>query len=71
PARLPEHYAFLRALRAEGSLALSGPFDDASGGAYLLDAASRAEAESIARRDPLHVHGCSAFELRGWRIQAA
>lgn len=66
PAWLPAHYAFLDALRADGRLLLFGPFDDGSGGAYLLAAASREEALAIAARDPLKEHGCSEFQVIGW-----
>lgn len=65
-AWLPAHYAFLDALRAEGRLLLFGPFDDGSGGAYLLDAASREEAAAIAGRDPLKVNACSEVQVLGW-----
>lgn len=65
-AWLPAHYAFLDGLRAEGRLLLSGPFDDASGGAYLLAAASREEALAIAARDPLGEHACSDVQVTGW-----
>lgn len=66
PARLPEHYAFLADLAAGGRLLLSGPFDDRSGGGYLLMADSLAEGTRIAREDPLHRHGCSDVEIHGW-----
>lgn len=66
PAGIPQHRAFLDALRAEGRLELAGPFGDGSGGAYLLLADDRDEAEAIARRDPLHRSGSSRIEVRAW-----
>lgn len=62
----PAHKAFLDDLRARGRLELSGPFADASGGAYLMRAASLEEARSDALRDPLHLHGCSAVSVYEW-----
>lgn len=53
----PAHQAFLQELRTRDRLELSGPFADASGGAYLMRAASLEEARSQALRDPLHLHG--------------
>jgi len=69
PVHLPAHYHFLDALRSKGVLALSGPFDDGSGGAYVVKASSRTDAEAIAASDPLFARGCSNFDLRGWQIR--
>lgn len=68
PAGIPLHRVFLDALRAEGRLELAGPFGDGSGGAYLLLAGDRDEAEAIARRDPLCVSGSSRIEVREWHV---
>lgn len=65
-ARLPEHYAFLADLAAKGRLLLSGPFNDGSGGGYLLAADTLAEGRTIAEQDPLHRYGCSDLEIHGW-----
>ncbi|MGN6152880.1 MAG: YciI family protein [Lysobacteraceae bacterium] len=66
PAGIVPHRAFLDALRAEGRLALAGPFGDGSGGAYLLWADDEDEARAIAHRDPLHLAGSSRIEVRAW-----
>jgi flavin reductase (DIM6/NTAB) family NADH-FMN oxidoreductase RutF/uncharacterized protein YciI len=76
PARgdvLREHLAFLHGLRARGLLLVSGPFSDDSerghgeplGGMYVIRAASRAEAEELAREDPL-VRSGGRFRVRTW-----
>ena len=51
------HRRFLDALCAAGRIELPGPFTDESGGAYLLRAASLAEATAIVAGDPLAMSG--------------
>jgi len=65
-ALAPAHNAFLDALRAQQRIELSGPFTDKTGGAYLLRAASLAEAVDIAHSDPLHVEGASTVTVHEW-----
>ena len=67
PALGPAHKAFLDTLRAQGRLELSGPFADASGGAYLMRAATLEEAQATALRDPLHLRGSSTVTVHEWR----
>lgn len=67
PALGPAHKDFLDALRAQGRIELSGPFTDASGGAYLMLAATLEDAQATALRDPLHLHGSSAVTVYEWR----
>lgn len=67
PSLGPAHQAFLQELRARGRLELAGPFADASGGAYLMRAASLEDARADALRDPLHLHGSSTVIVREWR----
>lgn len=67
PALGPAHRAFLDALRVQGSLELSGPFADASGGAYLMRAETFEEAQATALRDPLHLHDSSTITVYEWR----
>jgi len=67
PAVLPAHAAYLDTLRAAGQLELSGPFTD-GGGAYLLRAGSRAEAEAIAAADPLQSSGASTIAVKEWQV---
>jgi uncharacterized protein YciI len=66
PRGLPEHRAFLDRLRAEGRLERSGPFADQTGGAYVLTAASLAEAMETAASDPLVQGGVSDLEIHAW-----
>lgn len=65
-AVLGDHYAFLDGLRRAGHLECAGPFTDRSGGAYLLVADSLDEAKRHALADPLHIQGCSQFEILEW-----
>lgn len=65
---LPAHIAYLQELKARGALVLSGPFADRTGGMVLVNAASRAEAESIAEADPLIANRVDTYELREWLI---
>ncbi|MFC4822535.1 YciI family protein [Dokdonella ginsengisoli] len=67
PSLGPAHQAFLDELRAQGRLELSGPFADASGGAYLMRAPSLDAARADALRDPLHRHGSSTVTVHEWR----
>lgn len=66
PALGPAHRTFLDALRAQGRLELSGPFADASGGAYLMRAATLEEARATALEDPLYLHGSSTVAVYEW-----
>ncbi|HEY2394756.1 MAG TPA: YciI family protein [Rudaea sp.] len=62
------HQRFLDELRSQGLLELTGPFTDKSGGAYLLSAASLAEAHAIVARDPLSTSGASALSVYEWAV---
>ena len=63
---VPAHREFLGNLRAQQRIELAGGFGDASGGAYLLRAASLDEARAIAERDPLHVEHASIVTVYEW-----
>jgi uncharacterized protein len=65
---LPAHFAYLAELKARSVLVLSGPFADRTGGMVLIRAASSAEAEAIARADPLVANQVDSYELREWLI---
>jgi uncharacterized protein YciI len=71
----PAHWAYDRALKSSGQLALAGPFvddrgADDMGGLFVYGAASREEAASHLRQDPFALGGvfetCRLFE---WRIE--
>lgn len=67
------HLAYLAEIEASGHLFLAGPtVDDAGqstgGGFFVLRAASRAEAEAIAARDPYTTGGFRSFRVQPWRL---
>jgi uncharacterized protein YciI len=66
---LKGHNEHLRVLREAGKLGWYGPFSDATGGAYMIDAASLAEAEQIAHADPLIQRGDSTCTVKEWQIR--
>lgn len=68
------HLAFLRGLRVKGRLLMSGPFVDKLGegdvhplvgGMYIIHAASKGEAEEVARQDPL-IQAGGSLTVRTW-----
>ena len=65
---LPAHLAYLDALDAAGTLVLSGPFGDRSGGMVMIRAETAEAARTVAERDPLVVEGVDSFELKEWRL---
>lgn len=72
--RTPAHRDWLEGQHRAGRLLFSGPIVDASGGshgAYIVLAASREEAETIAAEDPYHVHGDRAMEVWEWNAHRA
>ncbi|MEO7063530.1 MAG: YciI family protein [Dokdonella sp.] len=69
PALIGAHLRFLDELRAQERVELSGAFSDQSGGAWLLRAASLAEATVIAERDPLHLQGASTITIHEWNAK--
>ncbi len=65
---LPDHLAYLQTLKQQGTLLLSGPFTDRTGGMVMVRANSREDAEAIARADPLVQRGVDTCEVREWLI---
>lgn len=63
------HKTFLDGLIASGTLEITGPFTDGTGGAYLLRADSLEQATRIAHDDPLHTSGSSALTVHEWRVR--
>lgn len=64
-----EHRAYLRGLKAEGILLVSGPMDPRSGGILLLrlpDRAGDAELNRIRDEDPFTRLGLAQYELVRW-----
>jgi uncharacterized protein YciI len=69
PAIGSAHTAYLDNLKRAGKLEMTGPFADKSGGAYLLLAADRAEAEALMAADPLTLSGFSQMTLYEWQTR--
>lgn len=73
-ANMEEHLAFQVSLEKEGILYAAGPMwsDDEQtwdgDGLVVVRAGSRAEAASIAERDPMHKSGARKFTVRPWMI---
>ncbi len=70
---LPQHLRYMIELEKRGILFASGPFlaDEhvaAGSGMTILRAASRAEAEAIASKDPFNESGMRTFEIRTWQL---
>ncbi len=66
PAVVPLHQQFLDELREQGRNEMNGPFGDKSGGAYVLRAASLAEALPIVPRDPTPTSGGWDITVHEW-----
>lgn len=64
---IEEHHAFLNQLRDKGTLELSGPFTDKSGGAYIIKAENFEQAKKIAFEDPLHLTNSSKITVYEWK----
>lgn len=62
------HVAHLRALERRGLLELAGPLPEARSGMVIVRAASREDAERIAREDPFVTRGARTFEVRRWLL---
>jgi uncharacterized protein YciI len=67
----PDHVAFLKDLNEAGTLKFAGPFLDEegkpNGSLVVVEAAGKAEAASIAARDPYAAAGLfESVEIRPW-----
>lgn len=63
------HRAYLRELKAAGTLVASGPFSPRTGGALLLrvpDADSAAALDAVRDGDPFWKNGIANYELLPW-----
>lgn len=69
PSVIEAHQAFLERLRQNGSLEMSGPFTDKTGGAYLIRAANLEEAKALASADPLHTTKSSVVTVYEWSVK--
>jgi uncharacterized protein YciI len=63
----PVHRRYLHSLKANGQLAVSGPFTDAPGALIVYEAASAEEAEQLLKGDPFHAQGIFvSWVIRPW-----
>jgi uncharacterized protein YciI len=63
------HRAYLRQLRANGTLVASGPFIPRSGGAFLLrvpDESAAAALDAVREGDPFWKQGIANYQLLPW-----
>lgn len=71
---LEEHLEFQVQLEKDGLLYSAGPLwtDDEQSwegeGMVIVRAANKAEAEAIAKRDPMHAKGARSYRVRPWMI---
>lgn len=63
------HLAFLDVLRNQGKLEMTGGFSDKSGGAYVLNVDTLAEALAIAADDPLTTSDSSTLTVYEWNAR--
>jgi uncharacterized protein YciI len=63
-AAMAAHLAYLRTLQASGTLIAGGPFRGGGGAVMCLLARDEAEADEIARADPLVAFGFMVYQLR-------
>jgi len=66
-----EHLAWMKQMHEAGSILMSGPGKGSDGtpyGIYLIRAASKQDAETVAAADPFTAAGHSAFDLIEWEV---
>jgi uncharacterized protein YciI len=65
------HRAYLRQLRAEGTLLAAGPQEPRFGGLFLLrvpDDTAQATLDAVRDNDPYYQAGVAQYELIGWNV---
>ncbi|MEK6611178.1 MAG: YciI family protein [Gemmatimonadota bacterium] len=63
------HRAYLRQLKADGTLVASGPFNPRTGGAFLLrvpDESAAAALDAVRDGDPFFRQGIANYQLLQW-----
>lgn len=63
---LQGHREFLINLKETNNLFLAGGFEDASGGAYVLQATSLEEASNMFKNDPMYQENESVYTIKQW-----
>lgn len=62
------HREFLKSQKETDNLFLAGGFEDASGGAYVLQANSLEEASNMLKNDPMYQENESVYTIKQWKI---
>ncbi|MBA3270546.1 MAG: hypothetical protein H0T71_08525 [Acidobacteria bacterium] len=65
------HRAYLRQLKADGTLLAAGPMDPRFGGMFLLrvpDDNARAALDAVRDNDPFYAAGVAQYELIPWNL---
>jgi len=68
-AATDRHRAYLRQLKADGTLVASGPFNPRTGGAFLLrvpDESAAAALDAVRDGDPFFTLGVANYQLLQW-----
>jgi uncharacterized protein YciI len=65
---LAEHFKYMVSLYAKGAMKFAGPFTDDTGGAGVLEAASKDEVEALVTGDPAVIAGVLAYEIHPWNL---
>ena len=64
----PTHREYLTALKEQGKLFASGPFEDDSGALIIYEAETMADAEALIEGDPFREAGVfQSWEIKPWR----
>lgn len=63
---MPEHAVYVQQAFDQGDVIMAGPFMDFSGGAIVLDAATKEEAIAFAENDPTVKNGMFTFSVKEW-----
>ena len=68
----PTHRQYLATLKAQGKLAISGPFTDDWGALIVYEAESKEQAETLLKGDPFHQAGIFVrWTIRPWNTVIA
>ena len=62
------HREYLQQLRKNQVLIQAGAFEDGTGGAYVLAAASLEEAYEITRKDPMNIENEAVYIVKQWNM---
>lgn len=68
----PTHREYLATLKAQGNLAVSGPFTDDWGALIVYEAGTAEQAEALLKADPFHAAGIFVrWTIRPWNTVIA